>query len=184
MILFKNKTFSVSLKPGGIKKRDYNNRKLNRLDILTLNDTKKLIRTIKQSTLTYNEEIVIRKTSLKMKVYRYAHEDKSLCCAFCGLKVSYGAVEREFNWYTTVPGQKSATVNLYGMQGDREVFFNVDHIKPQSEGGAKKHRSNLQLTCIDCNKQKGSTDNTKFKLLKLTEFAMKIHTNKLGTQTK
>jgi 5-methylcytosine-specific restriction endonuclease McrA len=47
--------------------------------------------------------------------------------------------------------------NLYTIdkKTNKEIYFNIDHIKPRSKGG-KNEMINLQLTCENCNTEKGN----------------------------
>lgn len=70
-----------------------------------------------------------------------------IVCVNCKLAGAYFAVERR---------EKSDQyqLNLYGLNGLREVLFTKDHIIPRVKGGAHDI-SNLQTMCSPCNNLKG-----------------------------
>ncbi len=82
----------------------------------------------------------------------YDKWNNSCKCDICGLEGKYFVLEKSdtnendifhFNLYTIDKTTK------------KEIYFNIDHIKPRSKGG-KNEMINLQLTCENCNSSKGN----------------------------
>ncbi len=78
---------------------------------------------------------------------------KNKCkCDICGLEGHYFVLEKADNNDNNV-----YHFNLYTIdkKTNKEIYFNIDHIKPRSKGG-KNEMINLQLTCENCNSEKGN----------------------------
>jgi hypothetical protein len=88
-------------------------------------------------------------TSLRMKTFGRAAVLGNMCCVSCGCKPQFFAVET----FARSKDQSIPHVNLYGMDGDKEVLFTHDHILARSLGGADNLR-NSQVMCSPCNSKK------------------------------
>jgi hypothetical protein len=86
----------------------------------------------------------------------YEKWNKKCKCDMCKLEARYFVLEKSdtnennifhFNLYTIDKKTK------------KEIYFNIDHIKPRSKGG-KNEMINLQLTCENCNTEKGNKYDT------------------------
>lgn len=77
-----------------------------------------------------------------------AFKEKGIKCVFCGIEPVFAAIEKENHCNT------HCHINFYGIDTYRhEVLFTIDHIVPRSLGGSNR-QSNLQVTCICCNRIK------------------------------
>lgn len=88
-------------------------------------------------------------TSLRMKTFGRAAVLGNMCCVGCGLEPQFFAVET----FARSKDQSSPHVNLYGIDGDREILFTHDHILARSLGGADNLK-NSQVMCSPCNSKK------------------------------
>lgn len=86
--------------------------------------------------------------------YSYLYEtEQNFSCAICGCKASH---------YRITKIQGKYHLHLFGFKKDKNnncnyVFFNKDHIFPKSKiKNIKNGKFNLQLTCLDCNLNKGN----------------------------
>lgn len=72
-------------------------------------------------------------------------------CVSCNLPADFFAIEeinsKSFN---------GLTINMYGVNNNKEILFTKDHIIPKSLGGADC-QENYQTMCWNCNQQKGNS---------------------------
>ena len=72
-------------------------------------------------------------------------------CVSCNLPANFFAIEeiasKSFN---------GLTINMYGVNNNKEILFTKDHIIPKSLGGADS-QENYQTMCWNCNQQKGNS---------------------------
>lgn len=84
-----------------------------------------------------------------MQEYR---KNKQIVCPICKTKAQY---------FKMIPSGNvdllctDYTFNLYGIKGNQQVMFDIDHIKPVSKGGLNT-KTNLQILCHDCNNKKAN----------------------------
>ena len=84
-------------------------------------------------------------------------KNKGKCfCDLCGLEATYLVLEKSKSIETDI-----FHFNLYTVdkKTNKEIYFNIDHIKPRSKGG-KNELSNMQLTCEVCNSKKSDDFNS------------------------
>ena len=82
-----------------------------------------------------------------MKNQRMLLLGRSQECACCGLNATHFWLEHS--------GCKPPHLNMYGMNGQKEVMLTCDHIHPKSKGGQTK-ADNTQLLCSVCNSLKAN----------------------------
>jgi hypothetical protein len=88
--------------------------------------------------------------SLRMRTFGRAAMHGNMNCVSCGCTPLFFAVET----FARSKDQSIPHVNLYGMDGDKEVLFTHDHILARSLGGADNLK-NSQVMCSPCNSKKG-----------------------------
>jgi len=71
-------------------------------------------------------------------------------CVSCGMRGTHFHIERHWN-DRVMP----FSINLYGMDGEREVMMTWDHMLPVSLGGSNDIM-NAQTMCANCNSRKGN----------------------------
>lgn len=99
---------------------------------------------------------------IKMCSDRYYTFIKSTDCSFCGVKGSFFRKERHCDKDGN-PLTESYHFNLYAIkENGEEVLMTKDHIIPRSRGG-RNNIKNYQTACEECNGEKGSTSDHKFK---------------------
>jgi 5-methylcytosine-specific restriction endonuclease McrA len=74
--------------------------------------------------------------------------ETGITCVNCGIEGEFFAKEKNGEH------EESFHLNLYGIDGGKEVLMTKDHITPKSEGG-NDHISNYQTMCKPCNEKKG-----------------------------
>lgn len=86
--------------------------------------------------------------------YSYLYKtEQNFSCAICGCKASH---------YRITKVKDNYHLHLFGFKKDKNnncnyVFFNKDHIFPKSKfKNGNNSAYNLQLTCLDCNLNKGN----------------------------
>lgn len=79
------------------------------------------------------------------------------CCAICGKHFTHYILASIPNRVRTSDGQPIYDLYpcLFNKETNKPLYFNRDHIIPQSCNGDNSLR-NLQFTCEDCNNQKGN----------------------------
>lgn len=87
----------------------------------------------------------VRVDSLRLQCFK-----RSPVCVSCGRKGTRFAMEKSSE------GDFSAHLNLYCVEGEKEVLMTHDHILPRSKGGTNT-LDNVQTMCTDCNKKKDNT---------------------------
>lgn len=89
-----------------------------------------------------------RKFYFFQKQYQKNH---TIYCPICGLKADYFRVTPTGSFNERL--QPHYTFNLFGIRNNKQVLFDIDHIKPVAKGG-KNHKNNLRILCHECNNEK------------------------------
>lgn len=125
------------------------------IQILKRNKNKKKfieIKKVKIKTSTHKNNLFIK---------NYEKWNNLCKCDICGLEGKYFALEKSDNNQTNIFHYNLYTIDT---KTNIEIFFNIDHIKPRSKGG-RDDMENLQLTCENCNSEKGDYFETETEII-------------------
>lgn len=98
-----------------------------------------------------NRRDVIRGGEVKVDTLRLQVFKRSQTCVCCGMQATHFALEKHPTHETV-----RYHLNMYGMEGGKEILFTKDHLKPKAKGGTDT-LDNLETMCTICNNLKADT---------------------------